>query len=77
VVARLSNRWHGPSFSKQCIRRNSSFNSTILKETLRSLNHLLAMMMADQKIKSSPPALPPREFDPESPSGSNSPLELH
>jgi hypothetical protein len=51
VVARHSNRWHGPSFSKQCIHRNNPFNGTVLKKPLRSLNHLLAMMMADQKIK--------------------------
>src|ERR1700732_2647841 len=51
MMARYGNCRYGPLFSKQSIHRNNAFNRAVLKEPLRSLNHLLAMMMTDQEIK--------------------------
>src|SRR5258708_32009187 len=51
MMARHSYGRYGPSFPKQRIYRNNALNRAILEEPLRSLNHLLAMMMADQKIE--------------------------
>src|SRR5271170_4550709 len=51
VVSGDGHSRNSPPVSKQGVDGNNAFDGAIVKEPLRSLNHLLAMMVTDEKIE--------------------------